>query len=30
VIALGNTTVGVMGNDQAVVDEVLRRRTAGR
>lgn len=27
VIALGNTTVGVMGNDQAVVDEVL---AAGR
>jgi leucyl aminopeptidase len=27
VIALGNTTVGVMGNDQAVIDEVL---AAGR
>jgi leucyl aminopeptidase len=27
VVALGNTTVGVMGNDQAVVDEVL---AAGR
>lgn len=29
VIALGNTTVGVMGNDQAVIDEVLRAGTRG-
>jgi leucyl aminopeptidase len=29
VIALGNTTVGVMGNDQAVVDEVLRAGQRG-
>jgi leucyl aminopeptidase len=29
VIALGNTTVGVMGNDQAVVDEVLRAGARG-
>lgn len=29
VVALGNTTVGVMGNDQAVIDEVLRAGARG-
>lgn len=29
VIALGNTTVGVLGNDQAVIDEVLRAGQRG-
>lgn len=29
VIALGHTTVGVMGNDQSVVDEVLRAGSRG-
>ncbi|MBK7907906.1 MAG: leucyl aminopeptidase [Gemmatimonadetes bacterium] len=29
VVALGNSTVGVMGNDQAVIDEVLAAGTRG-